>query len=229
MGPRLRTRRLAEDQSDAGKSRQPQGGRCARQESRRAVLPGAVLVRADADAAEERLPRHRRERQRDLAEHPQPGRVDSQHRQHRRLHRLPSDGRPGDADDSDEHPRAVPGFEDGVGSPHPGRTGRRRHERPLHAGRPPARARDVRGLDRSHRQRRTAGGSAAASAGPRAQRRHHDVGLGGSEGLPARRDRERQAQSHGQRRTVRFTARSKRAATTSRSSIRRRTRRARSS
>ncbi len=32
-----------------------------------------------------------------------PGRVDPQHRQHRRLHRLPSDGQPGDADDSDQH------------------------------------------------------------------------------------------------------------------------------
>ena len=57
---------------------------------------------------------------------------------------------------------------------------------------------------------------ARASAGHRAERRRDDVGLGGSEGLPARRDLERQAQSDGQRRTVRSTARSKRAATTSR-------------
>ena len=40
---------------------------------------------------------------------------------------------------------------------------------------------------------------AAAAAGPRAQRRHHDVGLGRSEGVSARRDRERQAQPDGQR------------------------------
>ena len=46
---------------------------------------------------------------------------------------------------------------------------------------------------------RAAVGDARASAGPRAQRRRHDVGLGGSEGLSARRDRERQAQSDRQR------------------------------
>ena len=40
---------------------------------------------------------------------------------------------------------------------------------------------------------------ARASAGHRAERRRHDVGLGGSEGLPARRDRERQAESDRQR------------------------------
>ena len=45
-----------------GKVAEPQGGRRARQEGGGAVLPGAVLVRADAAAAEERLPRHRRDR-----------------------------------------------------------------------------------------------------------------------------------------------------------------------
>ena len=41
--------------------------------------------------------------------------------------------------------------------------------------------------------------AAAAPAGRRAQRRHHDVGLGDAQGLSARRDRHRQAQSHRQR------------------------------
>ena len=70
---------------------------------------------------------------------------------------------------------------------------------------------------------------AAASAGPRAQRRRHALGLGRSEGVPARRDRERQAQSDRATRTARSMARSKRAATTWPFSIRRPTRRARSS
>ena len=52
-----------------------------------------------------------------------------------------------------------------------------------------ARAGDVGGLDRPHRRRRRAGRRAAAAAGSRAQRRGHDVGLGRSQGLPARRDR----------------------------------------
>ena len=51
--------------------------------------------------------------------------------------------------------------------------------------RPPARARDVRRLDRSHRRRRSAAG-AAAPARHRAQHRHHAVGLGRSEIVPAR-------------------------------------------
>ena len=49
-----------------------------------------------------------------------------------------------------------------------------------------ARAAAVRGLDRSHQPRRGAAG-AAASARRRAQRRDHDVGLGRSEGVSARR------------------------------------------
>ena len=45
---------------------------------------------------------------------------------------------------------------------------------------------------------RTAAGAAAA-AGHRAQRRHHRVGLGRSEGVPARRGLDRPAQSDGER------------------------------
>ena len=42
----------------------------------RAVLPGRLLVLADAGAGEERVPRHRPDGQRHLAEHEEPGRVD---------------------------------------------------------------------------------------------------------------------------------------------------------
>ena len=60
--------------------------------------------------------------------------------------------------------------------------------------RPRARAEDVRGLDRSDPCRRASAGAAAA-AGHRAQRRHHAVGLGRSQGLPARRRLDRPAES----------------------------------
>ena len=49
----------AKGQGDTRSDRQSQGARSAGQEGSRVVLPGAVLVRADADAAEERLPGHR--------------------------------------------------------------------------------------------------------------------------------------------------------------------------
>ena len=61
-----------------------------------------------------------------------------------------------------------------------------------------ARAGAVRRLDRPHRCRRGAAGAAAA-AGHRAQRRHHRVGLGGSEGVSARRGVDRSPQSDDQR------------------------------
>ena len=57
----------------------------------------------------------------------------------------------------------------------------------------------VRRLDRPHRRRRTAASQAAAAARRRAQRRRHAVGLGRPEGLPARRDLDRQAQPARQR------------------------------
>ena len=62
-----------------------------------AVLPCAVLAGDAAGAADERLPWHRSNRQRHLAKRAKPGRMDPQHRQHRRLHRLPSDGQQGHA------------------------------------------------------------------------------------------------------------------------------------
>ena len=61
-------------------------------------------------------------------------------------------GGPATRDDPVEHPQRVRGHEDGVGPPHPVRAGRRWHERALHAGGPRPRARDVRRLDRSHRE-----------------------------------------------------------------------------
>ena len=73
--------------------------------------------------------------------------------------------------------------------------------------------------------RRGAAG-AAAPAGRRAQRRDHAVGLGRSQGLPARRDRHRSSGTRPSTPTGRFTARSKRAPTTRPSSIRCATRRA---
>jgi hypothetical protein len=171
----------------------------ARQEGRRPVLPGAVLVLAAAGAAEERLPGTG-----DKGNGISPN-IKSQGEWIRNIvntdgctgcHQM---GGPATRTIPGEHPRPVRGHEDGVGSAHPVGTGRRRHERtasPRWAG---ARARDVRRLDRPHREGRAALSDAVASAGRRAQRRRDDVGLGRSEGLPARRDLERQAAIRRQR------------------------------
>ena len=102
LGPRLRPGGFGQDQGGAGQAAQPDGGAGAERQGGGRVLPGAVLAVAAARAAEERLPRHRPERQRHLAEHQEPGRVDPQRRQHRRLHRLPSDGQQGHARDPEE-------------------------------------------------------------------------------------------------------------------------------
>ena len=58
-----------------------------------------------------------------------------------------------------------------------------RDEQPLLQGGPRARVGDVRGLDRSDYSGRAADRHAGASAGPGAQRRRHDVGLGRSESV----------------------------------------------
>ena len=73
----------------------------------------------------ERLPGHRAVGQRHFAQRPQPGRVDPQHRQHRRLHRLPPDGRQGDARDP-RAARQVPDVDGGVGASRAVGTGRQR-------------------------------------------------------------------------------------------------------
>ncbi len=87
----------------------------------------------------------------------------------------------------------------GLGAPRAIRTGRQRDDgRPDSAGLA-ASHRGVWRLDHPHRAWRTARRSAAAAAGRRAQRRDHAVGLGRSEGLSARRNLDRQAQSERQR------------------------------
>ena len=89
------------------------------------VLPGAgTWLSLLQVPPEERFPRHGPERQRHLAEHQEPGRVDPQHRQHRRLHGLSSDGQQGHARDS-RSARQVRRHRDGLGSAHPVRPGRR--------------------------------------------------------------------------------------------------------
>jgi len=77
----------------------------------------------------------------------------------------------------------------------PDRSGGRRHERAIHAGRAIAGARDVRRLDRSGIEGQAARHGSGAASRPRAERRDHHVGLGGSESVSARRDRNGQAES----------------------------------
>ena len=101
------------------------------------------------------------------------------------------------------HPRRVRLLGRGVGSPGRLRAARRADER----GAEPVRARprpgDVRRLERPHRRRRGAGGSAPA-AGGRAQPRADHVGVGGGGLLRPRRDHHRQAAAHRQRRRPRL-------------------------
>ena len=73
----------------------------------------------------------------------------------------------------------------GLDPAHSVRTGRPQHDR-RHQPARVARDRAVRRLERSHRQRRSAART-AASARHRAERGHHRMGLGGSQGVPARR------------------------------------------
>ena len=77
-------------------------------------------------------------------------------------------------------------------------SGRPEHDPVDEPDRPRALSLGPRRLDRPHQGRRGAAGPAAA-AGPRAQRRHHDVGLGRSQGLPARRRLDRSPQSDAER------------------------------
>ena len=86
----------------------------------------------------------------------------------------------------------------GVAAAAPVRSGREPDDFRLHPAGNDTRAVALCRLDRSHRRRRSAA-RAAASGRHRAQRRDHRVGLGGSEGLPARRGLHRPAQSDAQR------------------------------
>ena len=166
-----------------GKSVEPEGGRRARQES-----GGAVLSRRSTGS---RCCRCRRR-----ATSPAPGRqgngispnIKSQGEWIRNV--VNTDGCTGchqmgskaTRDDSDEH---LGTFEDSKAAwdrrIQAGQAGGGMSARFTQVGRA-ARAGDVCRLDRSHRAGRAAERRAAASAGPRAQRRHHDVGLGRSEG-----------------------------------------------
>ena len=74
------------------------------------------------------------------------------------------------------------------------RPGRRRHDAGHDLAGHGAGGRHVLRLDDSDREGRGPAGAAAA-AGPRAQRRHHRVGLGGSQGVSARRGVDRSPQS----------------------------------
>ena len=116
--------------------------RSAGQEGSRAVLPGAVLVRADADAAEERLPRHRSKAGTASRRH-----VRSQGEWIRNV--VNTDGCTGCHQMGGAATRTIPtsfkgGSKDstcGVGSADQVGTSWRRHERAIHAGRPRTRAR----------------------------------------------------------------------------------------
>ena len=101
-----------------------------------------------------------------------------------RLHGVPSDRHQGHARDS-QGARNLRVVGCGMGSSHPVRTGGRTDERGPQHVRPPARAGDVRRLDRPYCGRRGAA-VAAASARHRAQPRDHAVGLGRSEIVHAR-------------------------------------------
>ncbi len=129
-------------------------------------------------------------------EREEPGAV-AAHDQVRRLHGLPSARHQGDARDS-RGARQVPVAGARVGAAARVGPGRRQMMDGLNNLGQGARAAAVRRLDRSHQPRRAAAGAAAA-AGRRAQRRDHDVGLGRSEGVPARRGVDRSAQPDAQR------------------------------
>ena len=117
--------------------------------------------------------------------------------QDRQLRVVPPDGQQGDARDP-RQPRRVPSsaaaWDRRVQS---GQAGQGMSNGLNGLGRPRALAMFADWTDRIEARRGAAG--AAASAGRRAQRRHHAVGLGRSEGVSPRRDRHRQAQPARQR------------------------------
>ena len=163
LGPRIRAGGFAEDPDHSRQEPESQGGAGELSGGGGAVLSGRALAVVDGDAGEERVPRHRRQRQRHLAEHEEPGRLDPQ-REIGRLHRVPCArhqghaGDPGGARSVSQHRRRV-------GSPREVGTGGRADERRAQSVRPRARAEDVRGLDRSDPCRRR---SARAVSGRRA-------------------------------------------------------------
>ena len=151
LGPWIRAGGFTEDPDHSRQEPESPGGGGELSGGGGAILSGRALAVVDGDAGQERIPRHRRQRQRHLAEHEEPGRLDPQ-REIGRLHRLPcarhqgDQGNPGGA-------RSVPEHRRGVGSPREVRTGGRADERRAQSVRPRARAEDVRGLDRSDPRR----------------------------------------------------------------------------
>ena len=109
VGSRLRAGGFAEGQSHTGQDPQPEGGRWRR--TRRPqpnTIPALYWFSLLQMPPKSDFPGTGPSGQRYLAEHQEPGRMDSPDRQHRRLHRLSSDGRQGHARDSEEHPRVSP-------------------------------------------------------------------------------------------------------------------------
>src|ERR1700730_7680119 len=126
----------------------------------------------------------------------EPGAVARRSQDQRLLH-LPPARQQGDAHDPERIRRHE--ARGGVGAPHHVRAGAVTDGQQYGPSGRPTRDQAVRGLDRSHRRRRVAGLQADAAARRRAQRRGLGVGLVKPQGLPARRDLDRQAQAYGQR------------------------------
>ncbi len=146
----------------AGQDGQPDGGGGAQRARGRRVLPGRLLVLAAPCSRQRRVPRHRSDRQRHLADHDEPGRVAAQSEVGRLAGRATSSARKA----TREIPPGLGTFPiigGGVGAADAVRPGRRADERRPEPARSRARACDVRGLDRPDRRRRGAAGAAAAA------------------------------------------------------------------
>ena len=111
-------------QTVAGQDREPHRCAGAKSASRSRVLPGGVLVVADESPRQERVPRHRRYRQRNFADHAVAGAVAARP-EVRRVHGMPPDRHEGDARNP-ERARHIRLFRRGLGSTHSVGTGRRR-------------------------------------------------------------------------------------------------------
>ena len=160
-------------------------------------LSRQLLVLVAAAAREERVPRHRRERQRHPAGDGEPGALDVQLEE--RLQFLPPARQPDHALARSHGSLGIQDARGGVDLSHAARRARQldgRHDGAVGLER--RRARDGR-LDDAHRERRAAARAAAAAAGRRAQRRRDAVGLGRRQLVHARRDHDGQERSDGQR------------------------------
>ena len=179
LGARLRPGQFAQGRQRARENPQPDRGDRAERGGGGGVLPRDLLV---LDAArcpgQQRVPRHRPERQRHFATVDQePVHVARRH-QDRRLRRLPPARQQGDAHDrAGVQQISTSPIRPGCGASSPDRraTAMASARRPArHA----ARAEEFRGLDRPDRRRRIAEVEARAPAGRRAQHRRHACGIG---------------------------------------------------